>query len=185
MKQLFIIPLLCFSACTTQTKKLSVAVPIPAGRLVTTNGLRMPDQLSEYRLGRYVDARDPLVMHEGHPIYRIESSAQWDLRPRNGSAPVKNAIVSKSNAAANDAAVAEANRQRAEARAMTEQTAALNERLAELNKAVGQTAEIAKENLAIKRDLAALRERLDSVDSQLRKEPPPASQQPSPSEDKW
>jgi hypothetical protein len=147
--------------------------------------LRTADQLSEYRLGRYVDRRDPLVMHEGHPVYRIESSARWDLRPNNGSSLPRRDVVQTPNVSANDAVVAEVNKQRAATRAFTEQTATLNQKLNSLGEVVGQTQEVAKQNLELKRDVAALRKHLDELDSQLRDRKPPASS-PSPSpEDKW
>jgi len=147
--------------------------------------LRTADQLSEYRLGRYVDRRDPLVMHEGHPVYRIESSARWDLRPNNKSSLPRRDVVQTPNVSANDAVVAEVNKQRAVTRAFTEQTATLNQKLNSLGEVVGQTQEIAKQNLELKRDVAALREHLDALDSQLRERKPPVSA-PSPSpEDKW
>ena len=122
-------------------------------------------------------------MHEGHPVYRIETSASWDLRPRNSAALAGKDLIIRPTLSANDAVVAEVNKQRAATREVTEQTATLNQRLAELSKAVGQTQEIAKENVALKRDVAALRERLDALDGQARKTSPQA--QPSPAEDKW
>ena len=152
---------------------------------LVSNGLRTADQLSEYRLGRYVDRRDPLVMHEGHPVYRIESSARWDLRPNNKSSLPRRDVVQTPNVSVNDAVVAEVNKQRAATRAFTEQTATLNQKLNSLGEVVGQTQEVAKQNLELKRDVAALREHLDALDSQLRERKPPVSA-PSPSpEDKW
>jgi hypothetical protein len=152
---------------------------------VSSNGLRTDEKLKEYHLGRYVDARDPLVMHEAHPLYRVETSAGWDLRS-NGAAPAtKQNIVKAPSVSANDAVVAEVNKQRAATRAFTEQTAALNERLAELGHAVQQTQEVAKQNLELKRDLSALREQLDSLDAKFRDSKPPLlSPSPSP-DDKW
>jgi len=124
-------------------------------------------------------------MHEGHPVYRIESSARWDLRPNNNSSLPRRDIVQTSNVSTNDAVVAEVNKQRAATRAFTEQTAALNQKLNSLGEVVGQTQEVAKQNLELKRDVAALRKHLDELDSQLRDRKPPASS-PSPSpEDRW
>ena len=184
MKRFLLIPFICLSACASHTgKKIPVAAAVPVGRPVSSTGLRISDQLSEYRIGRYVDARDPLVMHEGHPIYRIENSARWDLRPQNKVVLGKHDTIVRPSTSATDAAVVEANKQRAETRAITEQTAALNDRLAQLGEAVAQTAEIAKENLTLKRDVAALREQLDALDAKLR-EPRSVSPSPSP-EDKW
>jgi hypothetical protein len=185
MKQLLLLPLLLLTACATHAHKRTVAPAAPAGRPVGSNGLRTADQLSEYRLGRYVDRRDPLVMHEGHPVYRIESNARWDLRPNNKSSLPRRDVVQTPNVSANDAVVAELNKQRAATRAFTEQTATLNQKLNSLGEVVGQTQEVAKQNLELKRDVAALREHLDRLDTQLRERKAPASA-PSPSpEDKW
>lgn len=184
MKQLFLIPIVFIAACASHSpKRAAVVRAVPVGRPVSSTGLRIPDHLSEYRLGRYVDARDPLVMHESHPVYRIESDARWDLQPRKPTAFAGKDFVVRPTLSTSDAVVAEVNKQQAATREVTEQTATLNQRLAELSKAVGQTQEIAKESVALKRDLAALQERLDALDGQNRKTAPQA--QPSPAEDKW
>lgn len=123
-------------------------------------------------------------MHEGHPIYRIETSAHWDLRPDGNNLPSSRKSVAQSQRiSASDAVVAEVNKQRAATRAFTEQTEALNQRLTELGRAVEQTQEVAKQNLELKRDVATLREQLDALDTKLR-EPKTASPSPSP-DDKW
>ncbi len=186
MKQLLLLPLLLLSACASHPpKRLTVAPAAPVGRPVRSDGLRFDDQLREYRIGRYVDARDPLLMHEGHPVYRVESSARWDLRPGSNVPRSRQGTVATTSVSANDAVVAEVNKQRAATRAFTEQTAALNQRLTELGEAVGQTQEIAKQNLALKRDVAVLRENLNALDAQLRQRKPAASA-PAPSpDDKW
>jgi hypothetical protein len=183
MKQLFLIPIVFLTACASHAPhKIAVA---PAGAPVTSDGLRTNERLREYRLGRYVDARDPFVMHEGHPLYRVETSARWDLRPNNGASLPRRNMVQPPSVSANDAVVAEVNKQRAATRAFTEQTAALNQRLGELSQAVGQTKEIAKQNLELKRDVATLRTQLDALDVKLRdRKPATSSPLPSP-EDKW
>lgn len=183
MKQLLFIPVLLLAACASRTPNTKVATPAPSGRQVSSDGLRTGEQLREYRLGRYVDARDPLVMHEGHPLYRIETCARWDLQPNNSTALPRRQSVQTASASANDAVVAEVNKQRAATRTFTEQTAALNQRLGELGAAVGQTQEIAKQNIELKREVAALRTQLESLDTKLRT-PKPATASPSP-EDKW
>lgn len=186
MKSLLLIPILLMTACATYApKKVTALRAAPAGRPVSSNGLRTDDDLREYRLGRYVDARDPLVMHEGHPVYRVENSARWDLRPNNGASLPRRDRVQTQTASTNDAVIAEVNKQRAATRAFTEQTAALNQKLGELGEAVGQTQEIAKQNLELKRDVAALRQQLNALDGQLRdRKLPTPSTSPSP-EDKW
>jgi hypothetical protein len=185
MKQLLLIPIVLLTACASHAPRRIAVAPAPAGQPIASDGLRTSERLREYRLGRYVDARDPFVMHEGHPLYRVETSARWDLRPNNGAALPRRNTVQPPSVSANDAVVAEVNKQRAATRAFIEQTAALNQRLGELSQAVGQTKEIAKQNLELKRDVATLREQLDALDLKLRDRKPAASS-PSPSpQDKW
>lgn len=184
MNKLLLIPIILLSACSSMHQKPSVVRATPVGRPASSNGLRTEDQLREYRVGRYVDARDPLVMHEVHPVYRVETSARWDLRPNDKSSLKKRDAVQSPSISANDAVVAEVNKQRAATRAFTEQTAVLNQKLTELSQAVGQTEEIAKQNLSLKKDVADLREHLDALDAQLNQSKPAPSAQPSP-EDKW
>ena len=169
-QQLLLIPIVFLSACASHSTKTPVTLRAsPVGHSVSADGLRVGDTLKEYRFGRYVDARDPLVMHEGHPIYRIENSAHWDLRPNDKSASPRRNIVQTPSISANDAVVAEVNKQRAATRAFTEQTAALNQKLHELGEAVAQTKDIAQQDLALKRDVTALREQLDALRSEERR----------------
>lgn len=185
MKYLALLPLFLLAACASHTPRKVAAPPAQVGTPVSSDGLRTSEQLKEYRLGRYADARDPFVMHEGHPLYRIETSGRWDLRPNNTASVPHRAPVQTPSVAANDGVVAEVNKQRAATRAFTEQTAALNQRLTELGHAVEQTQEVAKQNLELKRDVSALRSQLDSLDAKLR-QPKPATSSPSLSpEDKW
>ena len=75
MKRLLLFPIIFLTACASHSSKNSAASPAPAGEPVGSDGLRTDEQLKEYRFGRYVDPRDPLVMHEAHPTYRVETTA--------------------------------------------------------------------------------------------------------------
>jgi hypothetical protein len=46
-------------------------------------------------------------MHEGHPVYRVETSAHWDLQPNDESSLPRRDIVRSPSVSANDAVVAE------------------------------------------------------------------------------
>lgn len=174
-------------ACASRAPKKPAFVAVaPPSRAANAAVLRTGEHVREYRFGRYVDASDPLVMHEGHPVYRVETSAGWNLRPGNGRAPAPRATAAQPSVSANDAVVAEVNKQRDATRAFTEQAATLNQRLGEMAQATAQTHELAKQNLVLKRDVAALRERLDSIDSRLRERK--SSSTPGPktgTDDKW
>jgi hypothetical protein len=184
MKRFLLVPIVFLTACASHSPKTNrtASAAVPIGKPVSSDSLRTDEQLKEYRLGRYVDPRDPLVMHEAHPMYRVESTAQWDLRPQAQVPISPRKTTTAPSVSANDAVVAEVNKQRAATRAFTEQATALNHKLTELSKAVSQTEEIAKDNLSLKKNVADLREHLDALDTRLNS--PKASPSPSP-EDKW
>ena len=184
MKHLLLISIILLTACASHTRKTNstASTTVPVGKPVSSDSLRTGEQLKEYRLGRYVDPRDSLAMHEAHPMYRVEKTAQWDLRPQTQPTIVQRKPTPAPNVSTNDAVIAEVNKQRAATRAFTEQAATLNQKLTELSKAVGQTEEVAKENISLKKDVADLREHLDALDAQFKQ--PKATPSPSP-EDKW
>ena len=174
------------AACASRAPKKHVAIVAgPPSRPASTAALRTNEQLREYRFGRYVDPGDPLVMHEEHPLYRVETTAAWNLRPSSVGSPALRNTAALPSASANDAVVAEVNKQRAATRIVTEQTATLNQRLGELAQVATQSQELAKQSLALKRDVAGLRERLEALDAQLRERKPPEATRPQQVEDKW
>jgi hypothetical protein len=186
MKPLLLIPVFMLGACASHAPRKITAVAVAPGRPASAVEFRTGEQLREYRFGRYVDPGDPLVMHDEHPVYRVETGAGWNLRPGNAARPAQRARVAAPSVSTNDAVVAEVNKQRAMTRAVTEQTATLNQRLGEMSKAAAQTQELATQGLALKRDLAALRDRMDSLDTQLRERKPAATDRPpTRTEDKW
>ena len=46
-----------------------------------TASVRTPEKLKAYPVGRYADPDDPEVMHEGHTVYRAETSPEWNTDP--------------------------------------------------------------------------------------------------------
>ena len=187
MKPLLIIPVLFLSACATRAPKPALVIhPAPPSWPASAAALRTPEQLREYRFGRYVDPADPLAMHERHPVYRIETSAGWDLRPGRSAIPPTRTRAEAPSVSANDAVVAEVNKQRLATRVFTEQSARLTQQLAAMQRATAQVDELAKQNLALKGELKAIRERMDTSDAQPRERNAAAPGQPTPRpEDKW
>jgi len=43
--------------------------------------VRTPEKLKAYPVGRYEDPNDPDLMHEGHTVYRAETSPDWNTDP--------------------------------------------------------------------------------------------------------
>jgi len=44
-------------------------------------GVRYPEVLHAYHIGRYADPNDSLVLHEQHVVYRVEENTRWDFHP--------------------------------------------------------------------------------------------------------
>ena len=187
MKPLLLIPALFLAACASRAPRAVPVTPaVPLSRPVAAATLRTPEHVREYRFGRYVDPGDPLTMHEGHPVYRIETSAGWNLRPGSAIARSSRVRAEAPSVSTHDAVVAEVNKQRAATRAFTEQTARLNQQLADMSKATAQAEELAKQNVALKRELHTLRERMDATDAREReRKPDAADRSQSRTEDKW
>ncbi len=187
MKPLLLIPVVMFSACVTQAPpKPAIRSTPPPNRAVSGASRRTGEQVREYRFGRYPDPGDPRVMHESHPVYRVETTAGWNLSPTASAAPASRSKKLVPAALPNDAAVAEVNKQRAATRAVTEQAAILNQRLGEMTQATAQTQELAKHMLSLKREIAAVRERLDASETQPReRKPATVNDSATRAEDRW
>lgn len=180
---------LAFAACSSHPPKKIVVADAAAPysrRVADPSGLRLKENVREYRFGRYVDSRDPLVMHDAHPVYRVEETAAWNLRPGASSNPTSTLAPQPTpGAAQRDAERAELNKQRTATRAFTEQTAALNQRLAELTQAVAKTQEVAKQNVLLKHEMESIRARLDALQQAQRAHSAPTPGQTNPPEDQW
>ena len=82
-----VVLLLC-AGCASTKKKPSVAPPPPVAPVAGTDldqhnveKVRTGETLKAYPIGRFVDPKDPNVMHESHVVYRKEAGASWNLSP--------------------------------------------------------------------------------------------------------
>ena len=190
MKRLaLILPIVLLAACAGRTPKKIVIVPAvaPSQPVSGLAGVRRPEQVGEHRFGRYVDPGNQLVMHEAHPLYRVEKMATWNLRPDGTREPSRALAAAPLTATApDDAVVAEINKQKAATKAFTEHAATLNQRLSGLTEAVTQTRQMAEQQLLQQRDIAALNGRLNAVEKERAEKPAnAASKPPAAADEKW
>jgi hypothetical protein len=84
MKLHYLFPALLLAGCAS-SHPTTVDVgpgPLPQKHDVSDPAsIRTPEQVKAYPVGRYEDPNDPDVMHEGHTIYRAETSPEWDTDP--------------------------------------------------------------------------------------------------------
>jgi hypothetical protein len=84
MKIHYLLPALLLVGCAHSNPPITAGDPGPLPQKhdnPDTASVRTPEQLKAYPVGRYEDPNDPDVMHEGHTVYRAETSPQWDTDP--------------------------------------------------------------------------------------------------------
>jgi hypothetical protein len=185
MKQiLFFIPLILLPACASK-KPVIVQMPssVPETILATDDmqSVRYGENLKAYSVGRYIDPNDDLVMHEAHTVYRVETTAKWNLHPsgnlpRNAPANIPGgAVVGIIDPAHKDIPVtpeiaAEVERQRAVTQALIAQGQRMNQALNQLSQVLPVTTQVAADDAQLKREVMAAERRLEILEDQFRKE---------------
>ena len=82
-----LIPILLVTGCASSSKIVDRDAdalpqkPEPILDESPTASVRLPEQLKAYPVGRYEDPADPGIMHEGHTVYRAETSPAWNTAP--------------------------------------------------------------------------------------------------------
>lgn len=152
--------------------------PLPAP-VENPADLRYPEVLRSFHLGRQIDPRQPDVLHEGHPIFRVEVPARWNLHPgpaRTVTAPPGSMPdVAFSPPPVSDALVAEFNRQRE----LTERVLAEATRMArsygELQGVIGELTRVAGEHSTLTARMRAAEEHHARLEETLRRLITPAA----------
>ena len=173
MKTYYLIPLLFLSACSTTPKLTLRPQQTPA---TSADGVRYPEVLHAYHVGRYADPNDDLIMHEQHVVYRVEENTRWNLHPGpvDGNLP---ALPSRDAAFApapvNDAILAEVNSQRLATAEIMMQARTLSTALAQFQTALSQTKTNLQETAQLRASVNEMKQRLDALESAPGQLPPP------------
>ncbi|MDE3100483.1 MAG: hypothetical protein KGJ88_13525 [Verrucomicrobiota bacterium] len=179
MKRIFFfIPLILLPACASRKPVVVQMPPAVTGTILPTDDIesvRYGENLKAYSIGRYIDPNDSLVMHEAHTIYRVETTAKWNLHP-NGPANIPGGpVVGIIDTAHKDSPitpeiVAEVDRQKAATMALLVQGQRMNQALNQLSKVLPATEQVAQENAELKVEAMATEKRLDILEDEFRKE---------------
>jgi hypothetical protein len=78
-----IVALLLMGCASTKTPSTHTpSAPLPKKHALSDVAtVRTPEQVKAYPVGRYQDPDDPDLMHEGHTVYRAETSPEWNTAP--------------------------------------------------------------------------------------------------------
>ena len=138
--------------------------------------VRYAENIKTYPLGRYVDPGNSRIMHEGHSIYRVETTAKWNLHPNQPASaqfgPVNHVRDSaRRPLPVGDELVAELNRQKEATKTVIQGGQVVSQKLSELTTALQKTQQIATQNVQLKQEVNIAKQRLDALEVELRKQP--------------
>ncbi len=186
---LILVPLVCLSACATK-RPVFVQMPrsIP-GTVIPSEGIesvRYSENLKTYPVARYIDPNSDLVMHEAHTIYRVETTAKWNLHPNTPVHVPGGPVVAIVDPARREPPVtaevaAEVQNQKAATQALLVQGARINQTLAQLSQSALGTKQLADETSRLREEVSLSRKRLEALEEQFRKQQSePSSVAPTP-----
>jgi hypothetical protein len=171
MKTYYLIPVIFLSACST-TPKLALRPQQPP--TATDNaGIRYPEVLHAYHIGRYADPNNDLIMHEQHVVYRVEDNTRWNFHP--GAVGASTAVPRDAAFApvpVNDAILAEVNSQRIATAQIMVQARSLSAALAQFQTALQQTKTNLQDTLVLRASVNDMRQRLDALESAQKQQLP-------------
>ena len=183
MKRILIfIPLILLPACASKKPVVVKMPPIVTGTVLSTadmESVRYAENLKAYQIGRYIDPNDDLVMHEAHTIYRVETTANWNLHPDVypyapgdlPGGPVVGIIdPAHENGPITPEIAAEVGRQKAATQALIAQGQRMNQALSQLSQVLPVTSQVAQENAQLKAQEMETERRLEILEDQARKQ---------------
>jgi hypothetical protein len=165
MKPYYLIPLLLLSACSTTPKLTLHPQQTPA---TSADGVRYPEVLHAYHVGRYADPNDDLIMHEQHVVYRVEENTRWNFHPgpADGNLPASpSRDAAFAPAPVNDDILAEVNSQRLATTQIMLQARTLSAALAQFQAALQQTKTNLQETVILRASVNQMKQRLDALES--------------------
>ncbi len=179
MKVLLFISLpILLAACATRHETVVRMTPADVpGTTLPSEGIetvRYAENIRAYSLGRYIDPNNSGIMHEGHTIYRVETTAKWNLHPNQPVAVPLGPInhihdTARTRVLLRDELAAELNRQKEATKTVIQSEQTVSQKLGELSAAVQQTRKMAGQTAQLQQAVNTANQRLDLLEEELRK----------------
>jgi len=165
------VPLLVISCAFRSTPAVTME-PLPTVVVSPVGSVRHVEVIRAYHLGRYVDSNQPGVMHEQHPVYRVEAESRWNLRPGQdysgtGTAMNPPADPAHSPAPSNDQIVAELNRQKAATERVMWEATQLAQSYDQLQKVIGDMTTVARNHTFMSARFGQTEQRVTRMEQEL------------------
>jgi hypothetical protein len=176
MKAYFLVPIVILTGCSSPRVIQMPPQPSTALSPEQAESVRYAESVKAYPIGRYIDPNNDLIMHEAHTIYRVETTAKWNLHP-DASAdaslgpPVALIDSAKYNAPVNAEIIAEVFKQKMATEALLERNGELNQSLSQMARAVQVIQQVDEQNQELQQELSMTEKRLDALEDQLRNKP--------------
>ena len=175
---LFSMPFLLVACATKPARVVDLSARAVPGTTLPSDGIesvRYAENIKAYPLGRYVDPNNRRIMHEGHSVYRVETTAKWNLHPNEPVSvplgPVQVRDAARRPSPVGDEIVAELNQQKEATKAMMQGGQVVTQKLGELAGKLQQTQQNAAQNVLLKQKVDTAEQRLDALEEQLRTKP--------------
>jgi len=172
MKTLSIIPLLLLSACSTPNAPTLTIRPQEPSFPIDAPGIRYPEFIGAYHLGRYVDPSNAL--HEQHTVYRVEAGGRWDFHPGPREAEVGPPPFERDAAfsvpPATDEIIAELNRQKEVTQTVTAESNKLTDSIQQFGRALVDLRASVQQNRQLREQLADAMKRIEALEGELKKQ---------------
>ena len=173
MKAYILLPIVILTGCSSP--RIVQMPPQPATTFSPDemDSVRYAETVKAYPVGRYIDPNNDLIMHEAHTIYRVETTARWNLHPDGSGAipfgpPVAIVDSAHYNAPVNAEVIAEVNKQKFATQALLQQSAKFNQSLSQLVGAFQVVQQVDVQNLQLQQEMTVTEKRLDALEDQLR-----------------
>jgi len=183
MKALLFYFLIFLAGCASKPHPVVHVIhrEIPAANLSERDArsVRLGETIKAYPMGRYVDPHNRRIMHEGHTIYRVETTPRWNLyatpppHPRQGPS-IQAPRAGKDSQALNDELLMELNRQKRVTQTVIESGKTLSGKLRELTAKLEQMTDAVKNNAALQKEVDAIKAQITALEGTL----PPQQPQP-------
>jgi hypothetical protein len=164
MKLFSIVPLLLTIGCAHAPRgTVTVKSPEPPS-YPASHKTRVPEVVRAYHLGRYVDPNN--LLHAEHPIFRVEASSHWNLKPGPISEIALNPPLAAASAppSTNDVILAELSRQRDATERVMWEASQLAASYDQLQKTLTDMAEVAKNHAWMRARLFNAEKRLAELE---------------------
>jgi small-conductance mechanosensitive channel len=112
-------------------------------------------------------------MHERHVLYRVETTAKWNLHPNAPATVALGPAVeiidpAHQNGPTTAEVIAEVNRQKAATQTIIDQGKRLNNTLTQVSTALDASKQVAEQNRQLRTEIDLTKQRLDLLETEIR-----------------